>query len=195
MPLNNPKQPSSSSSFLKATERFFAYLEKEKGFSGHTLKAYRQDIDQFTGFLHTQNIPLSLEKAIEKKALRAFTFSLSRKQLRPRTIARKIAALKSFSRFCARRNLVQHNAAKLLSAPKIDKQLPVFLTRRQTASLPRRQTAPFISCAITPSSSFFTAAASGSPNSKHSLSTQSIRATQQCGSWEKAARSGSFLLP
>ncbi|MBN2037757.1 MAG: tyrosine recombinase [Chitinispirillaceae bacterium] len=141
--MNNPLPSISLSSLIKATEQFFSCLEKEKGFSVHTLKAYRQDLDQFRLFLCSQDTPPSLEKAMDRKMLRAFTFSLSRKKLRPRTIARKIAAVKSFSRFCTRRHLVGHNAAKLLSAPKIDKPLPAFLTRTQTDRLlPPPQNSP-----------------------------------------------------
>jgi len=78
---------------------------------------------------------LRLFKTLEKKTLRAFAFSLSNKELKPRSIARKIAALKSFSRFCARRELLPTNPAKLLSGPKLDKRLPVFLTRGQAEML------------------------------------------------------------
>jgi integrase/recombinase XerC len=72
---------------------------------------------------------------MKKAVLRAFAFSLSTKGLKPRSIARKIAALKSFSRFCARRHLLEINPAKLLSAPKLDTSLPVFLTQKQAELL------------------------------------------------------------
>jgi integrase/recombinase XerC len=122
-------------SLLPAREAFLAYLEKEKGFSGYTIAAYRSDLDEFIRFLTSNKIPLSLEESLAKAALRSFTFFLSSKGLRPRSIARKIAALKSFSRFCVRRHLVQNNPAKLLAAPKLDRQLPVFLTRKQADQL------------------------------------------------------------
>jgi integrase/recombinase XerC len=122
-------------SLVSALNAFFAYLEKEKGYSAHTLSAYRSDLDEFVRFLMSKVIAHSLEASLVKTALRAFTFSLSSKGLRPRSIARKVAALKSFSRFCARRHLVQINPAKLLSAPKLDKQLPVFLTEKQAGMI------------------------------------------------------------
>jgi integrase/recombinase XerC len=120
-----------SSSLSTALEHFFAYIEKEKGFSGHTLQAYRRDLCQFLVFIREKQVPDSLEQAMKKSVLRAFTFSLGAKKLKPRSVARKIAAIKSFSRFCARRHLLQSNPAKLLSTPKLDRQLPVFLTRSQ----------------------------------------------------------------
>jgi integrase/recombinase XerC len=72
---------------------------------------------------------------MRKETLRGFAFSLSNKKLKPRSIARKIAACKSFSRFCVRRHLLAANPAKLLSAPKIGRVLPVFLSQQQTALL------------------------------------------------------------
>ncbi|MBN1129197.1 MAG: tyrosine recombinase XerC [Chitinispirillaceae bacterium] len=131
MTTNIPKDRCSPLSLPAAMERFFAYLEKEKGFSGHTLQAYRSDLDQFAAFIDDRQIPASLTRTLTKPVLRAFTFSLNSKKLKSRSIARKIAALKSFCRFCARRHLLPNNPSKLLSAPKLEKQLPVFLTRHQ----------------------------------------------------------------
>jgi len=130
-------------SLLQALDAFFNYLEKEKGFSPHTLEAYRSDLEEFTRFLELKKAPLSLEGSLVKAVLRSFIFSLSSRGLRPRSVARKIAALKSFSRFCVRRHLLQNNPAKLLAAPKLDRQLPVFLTQKQAemlASPPRQST-------------------------------------------------------
>ena len=118
-----------------AVQEFLAYLEKEKQFSINTLTAYRFDLEEFIRFLTGRNAPLSLEESFAKTELRAFAFSLSSKKMRPRSIARKIAALKSFSRFCVRRHLLANNPAKFLTTPKLDRQLPVFLTRKQAEQL------------------------------------------------------------
>jgi integrase/recombinase XerC len=115
----------------EALIHFLVYIEKEKGFSGNTVDAYRRDLMQFSSFIRNKQLPDDLGLAMNKANLRAFTFSLGSRKLKPRSIARKIAALKSFSRFCARRHLLAVNPAKLLSTPKLDKQLPVFLTQYQ----------------------------------------------------------------
>jgi integrase/recombinase XerC len=131
MQTNQPKGTPGRGSLTAAVKDFLAYLEKEKQFSVHTLKAYSSDLDEFIRFLNARNAPLSLEESFAKAELRSFVFSLSSKGLRPRSLARKIAALKSFSRFCVRRHLLKNNPAKLLITPKLDRQLPVFLTRKQ----------------------------------------------------------------
>jgi integrase/recombinase XerC len=124
-----------SGALLRARDDFFAYLEKEKGFSAHTLAAYRTDLEKFIHFLNARTFPLSLEGSFSKAALRSFAFSLSAIGLRPRSLARTIAALKSFSRFCVRRHFLKNNPAKLLLSPKLDRQLPVFLTQKQAEQL------------------------------------------------------------
>jgi integrase/recombinase XerC len=128
-------QTAASSPLGAALSGFFDCIEKEKGLSPHTVAAYRRDLAEFAAFAAAKNIEPRLETTLEKRTLRSFTFSLSLKKLKPRSIARKIAALKSFSRFCARQGLLPNNPAKLVTAPKLDKKLPVFLTERQAEGL------------------------------------------------------------
>lgn len=124
-----------SEDIMNIVEDFLKYLKKEKNFSDHTIAAYKQDLYQFVSFLEDKKISSSLEEALKKAALRAFTFKLSNDGLKPRSVARKIAALKSFSKFCLRKNLIHINPTKVIATPKLDKPLPVFLTKNQTRQL------------------------------------------------------------
>lgn len=135
--MENTKHDASgpSPTLPSALGSFYDYIEKEKGFSGHTLDAYRSDLDQFLQFLDSKCFPTALEEVMKKTVLRQYAFSLSTRGLKPRSIARKIASIKSFSRFCARRHLLRVNPSKLLSTPRLDKQLPVFLTRKQAEEI------------------------------------------------------------
>ncbi len=72
---------------------------------------------------------------MQKAHLRAFLFYLSRNGMKPRSVARKLAALKSFSRYCLRNGLLKANPTRVLASPKPDSSLPVFLTRKQTGNL------------------------------------------------------------
>jgi integrase/recombinase XerC len=97
--------------------------------------AYKRDLAQFTAFV-VQNYPdASFESVMNKGVLRDFTYSIGEYNLRPRSIARKVAALKSFSKFCVKRHLLAVNPAKLLANPKLDKPLPAFLTEKQAQEL------------------------------------------------------------
>lgn len=119
----------------KTIKKFLEYVEKERGFSKHTIEAYNRDLLQFLQFLKEKNIVLTVEGAMRKQNFRTFMFQLSNMGQRPRSIARKIAALKSFSRFCVRKGLLQTNPSKAVSTPKLDKPLPVFLTQKQTGKI------------------------------------------------------------
>jgi integrase/recombinase XerC len=77
----------------------------------------------------------SVSSLSDKRLLRAFTYSLSDTGLKPRSVARKIAALKSFSKYCYRHNLINAPAARLIAAPKLDRPLPAYLTQQQAQEL------------------------------------------------------------
>jgi integrase/recombinase XerC len=114
---------------------FLAYVQKERGFSEHTLSGYGRDLEQFAEFMEQQGGNPSFKEIMNRRTLRAFSFHLSDRQMKPRSLARKIAALKSFCRFCVKRGLLEINPARNLSNPKLDKPLPSFLTRRQAEML------------------------------------------------------------
>jgi integrase/recombinase XerC len=114
---------------------FLDYLKKEKGYSAHTLDAYRRDLGQFDAFITAVSPPDALDKIMEKRMLRAFTASLADRKIKPRSIARKVAALKSFSKYCVKRRLLSFNPAKTILTPRLDKPLPSFLTERQALAL------------------------------------------------------------
>lgn len=124
-----------SENIIHIIEEFLQYLKKEKNFSDHTVIAYKRDLNQFTNFLQERKIPLSLEDALKKGSLRGFTFKLSNDGLKPRSVARKIAALKSLSKYCLRKKYIRINPTKVIATPKLDKPLPVFLTQNQIKEL------------------------------------------------------------
>jgi integrase/recombinase XerC len=114
---------------------FLDYLLKEKGYSEHTVEAYKRDMGQFSLFVSQNFGTTAFEDIMKKGVLRAFAFSLGERSLKSRSVARKIATLKSFSKFCMKRNLITVNPAKLLAGPKLDKPLPAFLTEKQAQDL------------------------------------------------------------
>ena len=114
---------------------FLEYLLKERGYSQHTVEAYAGDLSQFAGYVEKNNSASSFEEVMTKGVMRAFTYSLGERNLRPRSVGRKVAALKSFSKFCVKKKLITANPAKLLASPKLDKPLPAFLTERQASEL------------------------------------------------------------
>jgi integrase/recombinase XerC len=114
---------------------FLEYLAKERGFSEHTIAAYRTDLEQFMAFVQEKDTPDDLHACLSKIHLRGFLFSLSHGGMKPRSIARKLAALKSLCRYCLRQKLLTVNPTVVLATPKPDKTLPVFLTKNQANHL------------------------------------------------------------
>ncbi len=114
---------------------FLDYTQKEKGYSEHTVEAYRSDLSQFVEFLLHKGHPLTVSAALTKQPLRLFLHDVGRQGLKPRSVARKVAAIKSLCRYCVKVGALTVNPAKALSTPKLDSPLPVFLTATQAESL------------------------------------------------------------
>ncbi len=119
----------------KTIDRFLDYLTKQRGFSQNTVQAYRRDLTQFQDYAAETLGEVGLHDSLTKGIIRSFTYSLASRNLRPRSVARKVATLKSFSRYCARQKIISSNPAKTIVAPKLDKPLPSFLTEKQAKAL------------------------------------------------------------
>lgn len=115
------------------------YLLKEKGYSKLTVEAYKRDLYQFCEFILQNYGGIAFADIMKKGVLRSFTFSMGDMTLKPRSVARKIAALKSFSKYCVKRQSIGINPAKLLATPKLDKPLPAFLTETQAGNLENKR--------------------------------------------------------
>jgi tyrosine recombinase XerC len=116
-------------------ERFLEYLKKEKNFSDHSIKAYTIDLQQLTDYCIEKKIGTDVVSVMKKPVLRGFIMSLSADHKKPRSIARKIACLKSFAKYSVKQKILTVNTAKVIASPKLDKPLPVFLTKNQAEHL------------------------------------------------------------
>ncbi|MFQ5897938.1 MAG: site-specific tyrosine recombinase/integron integrase [Candidatus Methylomirabilia bacterium] len=104
---------------------FVDYLAGERGASAHTLRSYRSDLVEFEGFLAHSRIP-GLEQ-VDGRAIRAYLAWLHGRRLGRRSIARKLATLRSWFRFLTRRGVLRRNPARDVGSPKIPARLPGFL--------------------------------------------------------------------
>lgn len=119
----------------QTTDKFLNYLLKQRGYSEHTVSAYRRDLDQFLSYINDEIGTDELLQVMTKHVFRGFIYSFTESGYKSRSVARKVATLKSFSRYCVKNGYIKTNPAKTLSTPKLDKPLPSFLTQKQTASL------------------------------------------------------------
>jgi len=119
--------------FTYYIDKFLNYLAIEKNYSGHTITNYHIDLKEFEAFL-AANAPKDI-KEIDYFILRKFLSSLSEKNLNKRTVSRKISTLKSFFKFMVREETIKSNPADSLIYPRLDKNLPVFLTEEQVVKI------------------------------------------------------------
>jgi tyrosine recombinase XerC len=113
-------------------ERFLAFLQMQKRYSGHTIAAYSRDLAQYQAYL-------SLKTGEEnpgfghftKAGIRDYLYAISTAGLVKRSIARKLAALKSLGKFLYREGLIGHDPAAEVRTPRLDKREPVFLSSEE----------------------------------------------------------------
>jgi integrase/recombinase XerD len=116
---------------------FLGYLELERGLSRNTLEAYRSDLEQYGAYLRKRRLdPLEITPA----ELAGFVTALAEgddKRPRPAaaTLQRKIACLRSFYKHLRREQLLEHDPAAELRAPRSRARLPEVLSRDEVAQL------------------------------------------------------------
>lgn len=107
-------------SYLK---NFLVYLEVEKNFSRHTIRAYNSDILSFLLWLDSTPI----EETNHTK-LKDYLVFIQRFNYSKTTLSRKVAAIRTFYRFLYRERIIEANPANSVHAPKKTKSLPKFLS-------------------------------------------------------------------
>jgi len=115
-------------------EKFLLYLEGSRGYSSHTVSAYRADLLRFMAYLGTGGSPPDLEK-IDRYNLRGFLGCLVSKGYSSATVIRNLASLRSFFRYLCRQGVLRSNPTRGLPAPKREKILPKFLTIQEMAEI------------------------------------------------------------
>ncbi len=107
---------------------FLDYLGAERNYSRHTVTAYARDLGQFREFLAARGGSAGADPAaVDRLTLRLYLGELSDRGIQKRSVARKLAALRSFFRFLVRRKGLGSNPAANLVSPKLPNKLPSFL--------------------------------------------------------------------
>jgi len=103
-------------------DKFVNYLRVEKNAAAHTITNYSTDLRAFAEFLGEKDVA-----DVDHLTLRRFLADMRAKNYAKRTIARKLASLRTFFKFLFREGLIKTNPITAVSTPKLDKKLPVFL--------------------------------------------------------------------
>lgn len=107
---------------LAEIDAFRHYLEVVRRMSAHTLKGYQEDLLQLAGFLERQEV--AGWAAVDHRHLRRFLGELQQQGYAKRSVARKLAAARSFFRFLCRDHGLATNPAAGLFTPRLDRRLP-----------------------------------------------------------------------
>lgn len=110
--------------------QFLAFLKHEKNASPHTIACYKRDLLQLAGYLEERKVVL---RGIDNVILRGFLAKLQENKNKKSTVARKLAAIRSFFQFCIRKKWLEDNPAKIVATPKQEKHVPSFLSEDEMA--------------------------------------------------------------
>src|SRR5580704_11962819 len=118
MVLGDMDKKSTRTPVEKAIEKFLHSL-RQRNASVHTIKAYTGDLGNFSAYLGSRNW-----RSIDHLTIRGFLSHLYEKGLSKTSVARALAAVRSFYRWLAQEGVVEQNPAALVSTPKLPKKLP-----------------------------------------------------------------------
>lgn len=134
-------------------EKFLQYLRMVKNSSPHTVLNYGKDLEQFLAYLSPPGANPPALSEVKHGMIREFVAHLHDHGLEKTSIARKIAALRSFFKHCVREGYLPENPARLIPTPKLPKRLPSVLSAEEMnaflnqlsepASLPTVSERPF----------------------------------------------------
>lgn len=112
-------------------EKYLKYLSVERNASKHTIISYENDLRSFLNFtsevekIDPEKVDVS---SITRLSIRLWLGDLSEQGLAKTSIARKVAALRSFFKYCFKRGYITKNPAHLLVVPKKEQTLPKTAT-------------------------------------------------------------------
>lgn len=118
-------------------QQFLNSLASEKGYSENTIAAYRNDLTQFARFLSEQRGGAVEPSEVTPEMVQAYVEKIQQPEggYAPSTVARKIAAVKSFFHSLMEQGLIQTDPATNLSSPKIKKSAPKTISRDELERL------------------------------------------------------------
>ena len=112
-------------------DKFVEYLRYERNASPNTIREYRRDVTQFMQFLTPPGAKTMPLAHVDHRVIREFVGWSYDLKLEKSSVARKLAALRTFFKFCVREGVVKQNPARLVSTPKLPKRVPRVLTAEE----------------------------------------------------------------
>jgi integrase/recombinase XerC len=115
-------------------ESFLQYLQSEKRYSPHTIRSYKNDLDQFFIYLSENDMP-DEPAEMTSHHVRAWIVSLMDRGITSVSVHRKISCLRVFFRYLRKESIINSDPLDKVVLPKRKKTLPVFVGEAALDSL------------------------------------------------------------
>ncbi len=119
----------------EAIEKYLTYLRDERNASAHTLRNYRSDLEQFRDYLAVPDRRGRVSEPrladVDHLVIREYLGHLYSHNRQKTSVARKLASLRSFFKFCVREGWLEENPARLVRTPRLPQRLPSVPTAEQ----------------------------------------------------------------
>jgi len=111
---------------------FLNYISLERGLSKNTFLAYKRDLEKYIHFLLKKNKSL---QNVEPDDITTFLWEEKENKKTSTSLARNLAAIKSFHRFLVNQNFLKENIVASINSPKLEKKLPTVLDIEEVNAL------------------------------------------------------------
>ncbi|HXG36368.1 MAG TPA: site-specific tyrosine recombinase XerD [Dehalococcoidia bacterium] len=138
MAINSPGRPKTSgnSEFLRPIGQFIQYLSVEKGASYNTISAYRNDLQQLADYINEHvREEGSKWQSVTRSLVQDFILDLKSRGYTETSVARKVAAVRSFFVFLNAEGVISKNPTDGLASPRIGKTLPKAISLNEVDEL------------------------------------------------------------
>ena len=122
--------PPASEADARSIEEFIDLSWMERGLAAATLSAYRSDLSRFSRWLSRRGRGLE-----EARRLDVLDFLSEHAHWPPRTIARRLSALRRFYQHLEREGRIRNNPCDRVDAPRLGRPLPGVLTEKEVERL------------------------------------------------------------
>ncbi len=114
---------------------FLEFLQKEYKYSNNTIAAYRNDLNQFKTFIYKGSFEVVRWSDVTAQIVDAYVEYMKEQPYASSSVARKVAAVKSFFNYLHANNLVEENPTTNVDSPKVKKRLPKTLSAKDVEKL------------------------------------------------------------
>jgi integrase/recombinase XerD len=118
-------------------QAFLDFLAGEKNYADNTIAAYRNDLTQFLHFLDARGYQTKEPdwSVLDKQAIVGYIIDLKEREYTSSTVARKVAAIKSFFHYLMAEGIIKDDPTITLDSPKVKKRLPKAISREEIERL------------------------------------------------------------